>query len=71
LGIPGAPSTLKKGDSFSIESPGVKVDKNTGFFAEVVFDEPGIAEGYPAVLALGQFYRRVFKLVGELSWSLR
>jgi hypothetical protein len=69
--IPGVPSGLKQGDRFSIEGPSVIVDKNTSFFAEVVFNEPGIAEGYPVVLALRQFYRRVFKLVGELSWSLK
>jgi hypothetical protein len=60
---------LKEGDKFSV--PGVKVDKNTQFFAEVVFNEPNVAEGYPVILALRQFRRRVFAVIGELSWSLK
>jgi len=68
-GIPGVPLTLKQGDRFSV--PGVKVDKNTQFFAEVVFNEPNVAEGYPVILALRQFHRRVFRVIGELSSSLK
>jgi hypothetical protein len=67
--VPGVPLTLKEGDKFSV--PGVKVDKNTQFFAEVVFNEPNVAEGYPVILALRQFRRRVFAVIGELSWSLK
>ncbi len=68
-GIPGVPLALKQGDRFSI--PGVRVDKNTQLFAEVVFNQPDIAEGYPVILALRQFYYRVFTIVGKLSWSLK
>ena len=71
MGVPGVPMTLKQGDKFSIDIPGMNVDKSTPFFAEIVFNEPGVAEGYPAVLALTQFYRRVFSVVGELSWALK
>jgi hypothetical protein len=71
MGVPGVPMTLKQGDKFSIGIPSMKVDKSTPFFAEIVFNEPGVAEGYPAVLALTQFYQRVFSVVGELSWALK
>jgi hypothetical protein len=69
--IPGVPSALKQGDEFSIEIPGVKVDKNTNFFAEVVFNEPEVAEGYPVILALRQLRRRVVMVIGSLSSTLK
>jgi len=68
VGIPGIPLGIKVGDKFT---PAVKVARGAGFFAEVVFDEPDIAEGYPVVLALIQFHRRVMEVCGELSWALR
>jgi hypothetical protein len=71
MGIPGVPLTLKEGDKFTIESPIVKVDKNTKFFAEIVFNEPNVAEGYPVVLALAQIRRRVFMVLGEFSCWLK
>jgi hypothetical protein len=71
LGIRGVPLTLKQGDKFSLDAPGVKIDKNTTFFAEIVFNEPNVAEGYPIVLALSQFRRRVIEVVGMLSLYLR
>lgn len=70
-GIPGSPMTLKQGDKFSIEVPGVNLDKGTQFFAEIVFNEPNVAEGYPVMLALKQFYRQVFLVVGNFSWGLK
>ena len=68
-GISGIPLTLKKGDKFSI--PGMKVNKDTQFFAEVVFNQPGIAEGYPIASELKHLHRRVFRVIGELSWALK
>ena len=70
-GVPGVPLTLTKGDKFAVDTPSIKVDKNTPFFAEIVFNEPDVAEGYPAILALTQFHRRVLFVVGELSWGLK
>ena len=49
----------------------MKVNKNTQFFAEVVFIESGVAEGYPVVLALREFHRRLMIVCGEFSWALK
>jgi hypothetical protein len=70
-GVPGAPSMLRAGDEFSINIPGLKLDKSTQFFAEIVFNEPGVAEGYPVILGLTQFHRRVLLLIEGLSWGLK
>ena len=71
MGIPGVPLTLKAGDKFTIESPTMKVDRNTQFFAEIVFDQPDIAEGYPVVLAFTQIRNRVSRVLGEFSCWLK
>ncbi|MGD1108418.1 MAG: hypothetical protein ABR865_15355 [Terracidiphilus sp.] len=69
--VSGVPLGLKAGDKFCPQLPGVTVDKTTGFFAEIVLNEPNVAEGYPVVLALTQFHRHVFDVCGALSWALR
>jgi hypothetical protein len=70
-GIPGVPLGLKQGDKFTPHVPGSEVNKNTGFFVEVVFNEAGVAEGYPVVLALREFHRRVERICGEFSVYLK
>lgn len=70
-GIPGSPVILKKGQQFSIELPDLEVDKNTEFFAEIVFNEPGVVEGYPVLLALRHFHDRVLRIIGQLSVYLK
>jgi hypothetical protein len=69
LGIGSVPVVLEKGRHFTF--PDAKVNNSTKFFAEVVFNQPNVAEGYPMLLALKQFDRCVFKTIGELSWPLK
>lgn len=71
MGVSGVPLGIKEGDRFTPRGPGVKVERGSSFFAEVVFNEPDVAEGYPVVIALRQFHRRVIEVCGELSWALR
>jgi hypothetical protein len=65
----GAPAILEKGHKFHFS--GLKVDKSTPFFAEVVFNQPDVAEGYPVILGLAQFRKAVMDVIGSLSWALR
>jgi hypothetical protein len=65
----GTPTVLKKGHQFHFAT--LKVDKSTPFFAEIVFDQPDVAEGYPVILGLIQFRRAVMDVAGALSWALR
>jgi hypothetical protein len=65
----GAPAVLKQGNQFRFLN--TKVDKSTPFFAEVVFNQPNVAEGYPVILGLAQFRREVVLVIGRLSWGLR
>jgi hypothetical protein len=69
VGVAGVPLVLEEGQQFTF--PGAKVDKSTPFFAEVVFNQSDVAEGYPMILALMQFNREVKKVIGKLSWALR
>ena len=64
-GVPGVPFPIKQGDKFFIDAPDVKVDENSTLFLEVVFNEPGIAEGYPVLLGLRRMARRVNILAGD------
>src|SRR5579862_4046917 len=64
LGVPGIPPVMEAGQKFTVstmEVAGFEVKKNTGFFAEIVFHEPGVAEGYPVILALNEFRTVVIK----------
>jgi hypothetical protein len=65
----GAPAVLKRGHQFQFVN--LRVEKSTRFFAEVVFNELNVAEGYPVILGLIQFEREVTKIVGALSWGLK
>jgi hypothetical protein len=69
-GIPGVPFGIKEGDKFTPKTPGLAVGKDSGFFAELVFNEVDIAEGYPIVWALSRFNHRVKEICGQLSWAL-
>jgi len=71
LGLPGVPSVLEPSQQFTPSIPGKKVNKESAFFAEVVFNEPDVAVGYPVVLALKQFHRHVLLTIGGLSWALK
>lgn len=68
VSVPGIPLTLEKGQKFRI--PGAEVHKDTKFFAEIVFNEPNVAEGYPVVLGLAHFRAAVMKVVGNLQMFL-
>jgi hypothetical protein len=63
-GVPGVPFPLKQDDKFFLDAP--DVDEYTNLFLEVAFNEPGVAEGYPVLLALRQMFRRVNKITGDL-----
>jgi len=65
----GAAAILEKGQE--LRFPNAQIDKNSTFLAELVFDEPGVAEGYPVILALRQFWREVDQIAGKLSLYLR
>jgi hypothetical protein len=71
LGIPGAPLILKEGQQFTPKMLGTKVDKDSTFFAEVVFNQPNVAEGWPVVLALRQMRRQVFLTIGTIAHYLQ
>ena len=65
----GGAAILKKGQE--LRFPEATIDKHTVFLVEIAFDEPGIAEGYPVILALRQFWREVGQIAGKLSVYLR
>lgn len=69
--IPGIPFPLKQGSQFTIDIPGMEVDKNTGLFAEVALNQPDVAEGSPLILAVVQSNKRVKDVIGRLSIYLR
>lgn len=69
MSVGSVPVVLEQGRQFVF--PGAKLDENTKFFAEVVFNQPNIAEGYPMTLALRQFHRCVFSMLVSFSWALK
>jgi hypothetical protein len=69
VGITGVPLVLEEGQQFTI--PNAKLDKNTEFFAEVVFNQPDVAEGYPIMMGLLQFRAEVMRVIGDLSFGLK
>jgi hypothetical protein len=69
--LPGIPFPLKQGTQFVVDIPGVKVDKNTGFFAEIALNQPGVAEGYPLISAVVQSLKRVKEVIGKFSIYLK
>jgi hypothetical protein len=62
------PAVLEQGNKFKFV--GANVCKDTPFVAEVVFNEPDVAEGYPVIFGLAQFRTAVMKVISDLSWAL-